>query len=75
MKNQPVWMGFVAKALAGVVVAGALKLGLHLDTDEVIAALLVIEGGIAAVVQRKVTPMAKLETEHPAAFAALSRKK
>lgn len=75
MKNQPVWMGFVAKALAGVVVAGALKLGLHLDTDEVIGALLLIEGAIAAVVQRKVTPMARLEKDHPATFAAMQGKK
>lgn len=58
--NEPVILASIARVVAGLAVAGALKFGVHLDVLEVTALFLAGETAIAALVRSKVTPNAKV---------------
>ena len=61
--NEPVIFAAIARAVAAIIVAAALKAGLHLDVLEVTAFVLAGETALAALVRAKSTPNTKVDAK------------
>lgn len=61
--NEPVVFAAIARAVAALIVAGALKAGVHLDVLEVTAFVIAGETALAAWVRSKSTPNTKVEAK------------